>query len=128
MIVAKRNPEYVAFLDTFSKGDPELAARLEALADRKENDPDFPALLEDAAKHQPDPKWATARAVDGPGFVTWLEEQDKRGAEVEQERSFWRWKKGGEATFGAVDRLAVRLGLHLKDVPDRLWLEKKGTK
>ena len=83
----------------------------------------FLRLWEECAAKLPDPAWAERDYIDGPGFVAWLEGQGVSG--LYKLSSTRRWQAGGEVSYWAADKLVLKHGLHLKDIPDQLWIKKE---
>lgn len=67
----------------------------------------------------------TAEWLDGPRLAEWLESHGllspSRQLGSSTEGSFRRWKNGAKANVFAVDRVLVKLGLALSEIPDEFW-------
>lgn len=68
----------------------------------------------------------TSDWLDGPKLVEWLgryglERSEHRLSEDHIER-LRRWGKGGKANVYVVDEILIRLGRHLSELPDSLFL------
>ncbi len=68
----------------------------------------------------------TAEWLDGPGLAAWLGERiplDGLAAHHESMyRAILRWRNGDQACVYTVDDLLVRLGIHLSEVPEELFV------
>lgn len=68
----------------------------------------------------------SADYVDGPRFVKWLEDHgltntyEQLGSAIGRRISCWR--HGGAASVWSADIALVRLGFHLRDLPDDIWI------
>lgn len=74
-----------------------------------------------------DPSWQTAKGCDGPGFFAWLEVHhlvEPLRRDESFARRLWEYRNGGVADFYVVDKMLTRLGYHVQDVPDELWLDR----
>ena len=71
------------------------------------------------------PEW-----VDGKAFAGWLEGRrpDLRVALTEsQQRTLFRLRtEGGAGSLDVVDRMCVRLSLHLSEIPEWIWTNQPG--
>lgn len=71
--------------------------------------------------------WTTARSVDGPMLVAWIEAMHPDLHDAHQERDqamirrLYEWRHGGAATIYAADRWLTRLGHHLSELPDAMF-------
>jgi hypothetical protein len=67
------------------------------------------------------------RWLDGPGLAVWLRENYcDLGAQLGPNllRTVKEWKAGGPATESVVDKVLVRLGGQLVDLPGDLWIDR----
>jgi transcriptional regulator with XRE-family HTH domain len=71
--------------------------------------------------------WETARWASAHAVVKWLEDrrmQDRINAcGVEDPVS--RWRAGGTTSFWQVDRVFTKLGLHVAQLPDDVWVARR---
>lgn len=69
--------------------------------------------------------WMDAKGADGNKVVEWLETRvDVQGAGDVTRRRVLEWRKPGAiAQFDAVDRAVTRLGRHISELPDDVWLD-----
>lgn len=68
------------------------------------------------------PEW-----VDGKAFAAWLEGRrpDLRSALTDSQcRTLYRLRiEGGAGSLDVVDRLCVRLNIHINEIPEWIWTE-----
>jgi len=68
----------------------------------------------------------------GPKFYEWLIHTDANLEDANLgpafARAIDRWKDGDNATLGKVDELCVRVGLHLSQVPEEIWMDRPPRK
>jgi hypothetical protein len=74
--------------------------------------------------------WATAVWADGVKVVAWLEAHEilpeAFGVEMDTISSaVRRWRNGRPARIDSVDNILTRLGVHVSELPDEVWLAKK---
>ena len=63
--------------------------------------------------------------LDGPKFVNWLERADDFSGEPHGtaiKRRVTEWRAGAPVSIWSADHLLTRIGLHLSQVPDELWI------
>lgn len=68
----------------------------------------------------------TCEYLDGPCLATWLDEHGMESEERElgfHARRVREWRAGGSANVYTVDKVLVKLGLHLSQIPEDFWLE-----
>ena len=70
--------------------------------------------------------WTNAGYANGPKIVAWLESTDMLPDHLHDStaRRFYSWRMGGQATYDAVDRVLVSLGMHPSEAPDDMWEER----
>lgn len=64
-----------------------------------------------------------ATCLDGPRFAAFIDERraDRRALTAADRRALQRWRQGDQVRYQTADRLLLRLGLDLHDVPDECW-------
>lgn len=68
-----------------------------------------------------EPQW-----LDGPRLVCWLEGKGLFSMQLQVgglARRVSDWKKGTTANVFTADRVLTRLGLHISEIPDELWVD-----
>jgi hypothetical protein len=66
--------------------------------------------------------WTNARAANGPMIADWVDQQGWELDDVSRRR-MCDWRRGGQATFDALDRLLLRSDSHPALLPDGVWEE-----
>ena len=69
----------------------------------------------------------TAQWLKGPGLAAWLERHGLTSPSLQlghHARRVRDWKHGGTASVQVADEVLVKLGYHLSELPDDLWLER----
>jgi hypothetical protein len=64
--------------------------------------------------------------LDGPGLVHWLESHGLDNPEIQlgfHARAIRHWRAGCKASVYVADRVLIKLGLHLSEIPDDLWVQ-----
>lgn len=75
--------------------------------------------------------WQTARWADGAKVLAWLKTSDllpeQFGPDMDTvAKAVYRWSKGYTARADSVDNVLSRLGAHVSELPDDVWL-RSGT-
>lgn len=64
-----------------------------------------------------------AKTADGRAVVAWIERHTETHHLCDASRKrLERWRKGGQASFWAVDELLNELGRHPSELPDDVWI------
>ena len=65
-----------------------------------------------------------AAYADGLAVAHWLEHRkvDVACLTVSQRRNLFRWRTGGQASFYTIDEVLTRVGLHVSELPDHVWI------
>lgn len=67
-----------------------------------------------------------AEWIQGPGLVVWLESHGLFSPDIQlgfHARRIRHWREGKTADLHTADIVLTKLGLHLSEIPDELWLE-----
>jgi hypothetical protein len=64
-----------------------------------------------------------AKTADGAAVVRWIEDRTETDHLCAASRKrVERWRKGGQASFWAVDELLNELGFHPSELPEAVWV------